>query len=97
MDALAQSADVLGKQKLAYDLWGDTVNTGNRIESHGLIGRLQCTEQVVAALADRCEFEERGEIAVRGKASLKVWFLLGRKPALSLAAPHEAGSGQRGR
>lgn len=44
MDALAPSADVLGKQKLAYDLWGDTVNTGNRIESHGLIGRLQCTE-----------------------------------------------------
>ncbi len=90
-------AGVLGKQKLAYDLWGDTVNTASRMESHGVIGRVQCTEQVVAALADRYEFEERGEIAVRGKGALKVWFLLGRRPAPLLAAPHEAGSGQRGR
>lgn len=72
-------AGVLGKQKLAYDLWGDTVNTASRMESHGVIGRVQCTEQVVALLSDRYDFEARGEIHVRGKGSLPVWLLVGKK------------------
>ncbi len=74
-------AGVLGKQKLAYDLWGDTVNTASRMESHGVIGRVQCTAQVVEQLADRYDFEARGEISIRGKGPLSVWLLLGKKPA----------------
>lgn len=72
-------AGVLGQQKLAYDLWGDTVNTASRMESHGIIGRVQCTKQVMDLLADRYEFEPRGEISVRGKGSLPVWLLVGRR------------------
>ena len=72
-------AGVLGKQKLAYDLWGDTVNIASRMESHGVVGRIQCTEQVVQALADRYCFEARGEINVRGKGPLAAFFLLSRK------------------
>lgn len=73
-------AGVLGKQKLAYDLWGDTVNTASRMESHGVIGRVQCTQQVMEQLRDRYEFEARGEISIRGKGQLAVWLLIGRKP-----------------
>ncbi|PSM32015.1 adenylate/guanylate cyclase domain-containing protein [Haliangium sp. UPWRP_2] len=72
-------AGVLGKQKLAYDLWGDTVNIASRMESHGVVGRIQCTEQVVQALGDRYCFEARGEINVRGKGPLAAFFLLSRK------------------
>lgn len=73
-------AGVLGKQKLAYDLWGDTVNTASRMESHGVIGRVQCTEQVRNQLADRYDFESRGPIQIRGKGTLSVWLLVGKKP-----------------
>lgn len=72
-------AGVLGKQKLAYDLWGDTVNTASRMESHGVIGRVQCTRQVVEQLSDRYDFEPRGEITIRGKGQLPVWLLVGKK------------------
>lgn len=72
-------AGVLGKQKLAYDLWGDTVNTASRMESHGIIGRVQCTQQVVEQLSDRYDFEPRGEITIRGKGQLPVWLLVGKK------------------
>ena len=38
-------AGVIGRQKFVYDLWGDTVNTASRMESHGVGDRIQCTER----------------------------------------------------
>src|SRR5258706_11997766 len=36
-------AGVIGRKKFSYDLWGDTVNTASRMESHGAAGMIQCT------------------------------------------------------
>lgn len=78
-------AGVLGHQKLAYDLWGDTVNTASRMESHGVIGRVQCTREVVELLQERYVFESRGEVNIRGKGRLDVWLLVGRRAAGALS------------
>ena len=43
-------AGVIGRRKFIYDLWGDTVNTASRMESHGLPGEVQVTERVKTAL-----------------------------------------------
>ncbi|MFY7997525.1 MAG: adenylate/guanylate cyclase domain-containing protein [Candidatus Kapaibacteriota bacterium] len=43
-------AGVIGKKKFTYDLWGDTVNTASRMESHGEAGRIHISEEVVQAL-----------------------------------------------
>lgn len=39
-------AGVIGKKKFAYDLWGDTVNTASRMESHGEAGKIHISDEV---------------------------------------------------
>lgn len=72
-------AGVIGQQKFAYDLWGDTVNTASRMESHGLPGHIQVTPAVVEVLKDQYIFEPRGPIPVKGKGMMTTYFLIGRK------------------
>jgi adenylate cyclase len=71
-------AGVIGRRKFSYDLWGDTVNTASRMESHGIPGRIQVTPAVEAQLRDRFRFEPRGPIDVKGKGQLETFFLIGR-------------------
>ena len=70
---------MIGRRKFIYDLWGDTMNTASRMESNGVTGRIQCSDQVRALLQDSFEFEPRGEIDVKGKGKMSTFFLTGVK------------------
>jgi adenylate cyclase len=70
-------AGVIGRHKFTYDLWGDTVNTASRMESHGIPGRIQVTEATHQRLRDRFQFEDRGEIEIKGKGRLRAYLLVG--------------------
>jgi adenylate cyclase len=72
-------AGIIGKRKFAYDLWGDVVNTAARMESHGVAGKIQCTETIYQLLQPTFEFESRGLIEVKGKGSMQTYFLVGKK------------------
>jgi len=71
-------AGVIGRRKFIYDLWGDTVNTASRMESHGVVGSIQVTERVRDRLCDRYRFEAREPIDVKGKGIMPAWILMGR-------------------
>lgn len=71
-------AGVIGSKKFIYDLWGDTVNTAARMESHGLPGTIQLSTTTHDRLADRYTFEERGMVKIKGKGEMKTWLLTGR-------------------
>jgi adenylate cyclase len=71
-------AGVIGATKFIYDLWGDTVNTASRMESHGVAGSVQVTHRVYEQLKNDYEFEPRGEIEVKGKGRMSAWLLRGR-------------------
>ena len=68
-------AGVIGRRKFLYDLWGDTVNTAARVESHGVAGRVQVTESVALQLDDAFEVEARGAIDLKGKGMTSVFFV----------------------
>ena len=71
-------AGVIGKRKFIYDLWGDTVNTASRMESHGVPGRIQVTESTKQRLSEPLVLEKRGVIDIKGKGEMHTWFLNGR-------------------
>jgi len=72
---------VIGLKKFIYDVWGDTVNTASRMESHGLPGCVQVTSATAALLADRYLFEPRGPVEVKGKGVVDTCLLVGRRMA----------------
>ncbi|MDO8313285.1 MAG: adenylate/guanylate cyclase domain-containing protein [Sideroxyarcus sp.] len=71
-------AGVIGKRKFIYDLWGDTVNTASRMESHGVAGRIQVTDATRQRLGEPFVFEKRGVIDIKGKGEMLTWFLNSR-------------------
>jgi ligand-binding sensor domain-containing protein/class 3 adenylate cyclase len=71
-------AGVIGQKKFTYDLWGDTVNTASRMESHGEAGKIHVTNEVVELLGDCFTFESRGKVEIKGKGMMQTYFLTGR-------------------
>jgi class 3 adenylate cyclase len=67
-------AGVIGTSKFAYDLWGDTVNTASRMESHGEAGKIHASDAFVRALTQTTRpFLDRGMIEVKGKGAMTTW------------------------
>ena len=80
-------AGVIGKTKFTYDLWGDTVNTAWHMETYGAPGYIQVNETTYHKLRDTYDFEDRGEFSIKNEASLKTYFLKGRKSPTANAIP----------
>jgi class 3 adenylate cyclase len=72
-------AGVIGRQKFIYDVWGDTVNTASRMESHGVAGKIQVSADLASRLGADFEFESRDVIEVKGKGLMQTFFLLRRR------------------
>ena len=77
-------AGVIGTKKFIYDLWGNAVNTASRMESHGITGRIQVSHYTYDLLQDKYEFEDRGEIEIKGKGQMQTYLLTGRKTVSDL-------------
>ncbi len=76
-------AGVIGKRKFIYDLWGDTVNTASRMESHGVPGRVHLSDATRDLLDEDFLIEARGTVDIKGKGEMRTWLLAGRSPAAS--------------
>lgn len=70
-------AGVIGRNKFAYDVWGDPVNMASRMESLGQPGRIQVSEQVFDRIRSRYRFHERGPTEVKGRGVVTTWWLEG--------------------
>ena len=67
-------AGVVGTKKFQYDIWGSTVNIAARMESNSLPGRLNVSENTYQLLKDKKAFTYRGEVEVKNKQVLKMYF-----------------------
>ncbi len=72
-------AGVVGTQKFAYDIWGNTVNVASRMESTSISGKINISESTYDLVKDKYDCEYRGEIHVKNKGLMKMYFVNGIK------------------
>ncbi len=68
-------AGVIGRKKFIYDVWGDTVNTASRLEAAGEPGKINTSAETYNLIKERFACTFRGEIAVKGKGPLAMYFI----------------------
>jgi len=68
-------AGVVGTKKFAYDIWGDSVNVASRMETKSLPGRINVSESTYELIKDVYDCEFRGEIDVKNKGMMKMYFV----------------------
>jgi class 3 adenylate cyclase len=80
-------AGIIGVKKFQYDVWGDTVNTANRMETNGAACRVNISETTYELIRQDpdFEFEQRGKIPVKGKGEMQMYFVR-RKGQIKKAA-----------
>jgi len=71
-------AGVIGKRKFIYDVWGDTVNTASRMESHGMPDAVHLSEASFGLLEGKYRMTSRGLVEIKGKGPMLTWLLEGR-------------------
>jgi class 3 adenylate cyclase len=72
---------VIGSQKLAFDLWGDTVNVASRLQAQADLGRVHLSEATWLLVNDRFEWEAQGERQLRGHAPMRTYTVI--RPVLA--------------
>ena len=74
-------AGIVGNSKPQYDIWGNTVNVASRMDSHGMMGKIQIPVATAKLLMEHgYDCECRGRIHVKGKGELETYFI--KSPAL---------------
>ena len=68
-------AGVVGTKKFSYDIWGDTVNVASRMESNSEPGKINISENTYKLVKDQFNCTFRGEIEVKNRGSLKMYFV----------------------
>ena len=68
-------AGVIGKNKFAYDIWGDAVNLASRMEELGEPGRVNISGSTCEAVKHRFKCSYRGKKEVHNKGLVDMYFI----------------------
>ena len=68
-------AGVVGKNKFAYDIWGDAVNTASRMESSGIPGQVNISGTTYELIKDHFNCNHRGKIQAKNKGEIDMYIV----------------------
>lgn len=70
-------AGVVGVNKFAYDIWGDTVNIAARMESNSQPGKINISESTYRLIKYKYDCEYRGKVDAKNKGFVDMYFVKG--------------------
>ncbi|MCE9596616.1 MAG: adenylate/guanylate cyclase domain-containing protein [Spirochaetia bacterium] len=70
-------AGVIGQEKFAYDIWGDTVNIASRMESSGIPMQVNISRDTYELVKDFFECEYRGAVKAKNKGEIDMYLVRG--------------------
>lgn len=73
------TAGVIERKKISFNVWGDTVNTASRMQTHSLPGKVQISQVTYELIKNDFLCEPRGKISVKGKGEMEVWLVVSAK------------------
>lgn len=76
-------AGIIGKERFAYDVWGDTVNIAQRLESSSLPYQINISLQTYQIVKYFFVCEYRGKHAIKNRGRIDMYFLKRIHPKLS--------------
>ncbi len=82
---------VVGTKKFAFDIWGDAVNVAARMETNSTAGRINISENTYQLVKDSFECTYRGEIDVKNKGMMKMYFVEGPLQRFDSAETNQGG------
>ena len=68
-------AGVVGVKRMAYDIWGDTVNVAARIQQESVPGKINLSKDFRALMEERLEVEARGKLPIKHHGEVEMFFL----------------------
>ncbi len=66
-------AGVVGHRQYLFDIWGNTVNTAERVQSYGVVEAVNLSEDALAWVKDQCIVESLGLVPVKGKGDMHIY------------------------
>jgi adenylate cyclase len=88
-------AGVVGSKKFAYDIWGDAVNIASRMESTSENGKINISENTYELIKEKFQCSFRGEIPVKHKGMMRMYFVECVKDPSEWLQNKEAGIGMK--
>ena len=68
-------AGIVGNKKWQYDIWGNTVNVASGMEANSMAGKINISEATYNQIKDEFQVEYRGEIEVKHRGPMKMYFV----------------------
>lgn len=68
-------AGIVGTNKFQYDIWGDTVNTANRLETNCETGKVNISEATYLLVKNSFDCNYRGKVETKGKGSISMYYV----------------------
>ena len=68
-------AGVVGTKKFAFDIWGDTVNVAQQMETHCEVGRVNVSGETYELIKDQFVCSHRGKAVVKNMMEFEMYYV----------------------